>query len=77
MKYTILGGGPIEATTDLGLVQALRQDAQQWVPSVSIEDFMEGMAQRAEMQKGQPVRTDSVANFIADLKQHGFLTPTA
>ncbi|QIX60864.1 hypothetical protein HER32_06610 [Hymenobacter sp. BT18] len=73
--FNILGGGPITAASDLGLVQALREDAQQWIPSVSIEDFMEGLAARAKMQNGSVVRTDSVANFIADLKAGGFLTP--
>lgn len=73
-KYEILGGGHVTATTDLGVVQALRQDAQQWVPSVSIEDFMEGMSSRAKTQKGVVVRIDSIANFVSDLKQHGFIT---
>lgn len=72
-KYNVLGGGHVEATTDLGLVEALRRDAQPWVPSVSIEDFMEGMADRAKIQKGVSVRTDNIANFISDLKQHGFI----
>ncbi|WP_022821914.1 hypothetical protein [Hymenobacter norwichensis] len=73
-KYEILGGGQVEATTDLGLVEALRRDAQAWVPSVSIEDFMEGMASRAKVQKGVEVRTNSIANFTADLKRFGFIT---
>ena len=75
MKYQILGGGPLEATTDLGLVQALRLDAQDWAPSVGIEDFMEAMAERCFSYRGVVVRTDRVAHFIADLKQHEFLTP--
>lgn len=74
MKYNLLGGGQIEATTDFGLVQALRQDAQQWIPSVGIEDFMEGMAERCKVQKGVLVRTDYIVNFVADLRQHGFIT---
>ncbi|WP_375435097.1 hypothetical protein [uncultured Hymenobacter sp.] len=74
-KYELLGGGHIEATTDLGLVEALRRDAQAWLPSVSIEDFMEGMAARCKIQTGAVVRTNSVANFIADLKEHRFVNP--
>ncbi|MBC6698870.1 hypothetical protein [Hymenobacter sp. BT190] len=72
--YNILGGGQLTATTDLGLIQGLRQDAQQWVPSVSIEDFMEGMAARCKVYDGSIVRIDSVANFVSDLKQCGVVT---
>lgn len=75
MTYEILGGGQVTAATDLGLVQALRQDSQAWAPSVGIEDFMEDMADRCRTQKGVAVRTDGIANFVTDLKQHGFITP--
>ncbi|TPG71979.1 hypothetical protein [Hymenobacter nivis] len=74
MKYEILGGGHVTAATDLGLVQALRQDSQAWAPSVGIEDFMEGMADRCRTQKGVTVRTNGIANFVADLKEHGFIS---
>ncbi|WP_400194046.1 hypothetical protein [Hymenobacter sp. B81] len=77
MKYELLGGGHIKAATDLGIVQALREDAQAWQPSVSIEDFMEGMASRCKIQKGVDVRTDSIGNFVDDLKLHGFITPAS
>ena len=75
MKYEILGGSPVEAATDLELVEALRQQGMAWAPTVGIEDFMEGMAHRAEMHRGFPIRTDSVANFVADLVQYDFITP--
>ncbi|MCA8830523.1 hypothetical protein [Hymenobacter pini] len=73
--YNILGGGQLKASTDLGIVQALREDAQPWLPSVGIEDFMEGMAERAKFQTGDTIRIDSIANFVSDLKQFGFLIP--
>ena len=72
--YKIRGGGHIGATTDLGLVQALREDAQAWQPSVSIEDYMEAMAARCKVYDGAVVRTNTIANFIADLKEIGFLS---
>jgi hypothetical protein len=75
MKYEILGGGPIEAATDLELVEAMREQSMGHAPTVGVEDFMEGMAQRAEMHCGHPIRTDSVADFVADLTQHGLITP--
>ncbi|MGI4873364.1 MAG: hypothetical protein ACRYFX_19575 [Janthinobacterium lividum] len=75
MKYEVLGGEPLEAATPLEVAQALRQQAMAWAPSVSIEDFMEGMAHRAEQYRGHPIRTDSVDHFVADLVQHDFLTP--
>jgi hypothetical protein len=77
MKYNLLGGGSIEAATELGLVEALRQDAMAWVPSVSIEDFMEGMAARCKIQTGADVSTLSVTSFLIDLIAGGFLIPAA
>jgi hypothetical protein len=74
-KYNVLGGGQVEATTDLGLIEALRAYSQEWIPSVSIEDFMEGMAARAKIQTGDIIRTDYFVNFTNDLKQYGFVTP--
>lgn len=74
-KYNVLGGGQIEATTDFGIIEALRVFSQEWIPTVGIEDFMEGMAQRCTIQLGVAVRTDSMTNFVADLKQYGFITP--
>jgi hypothetical protein len=73
-KYNVLGGGHIEATTDLGIIEALREYSAAWIPTVSIEDFMEGMAQRCQIQTGDVVRTDSITHFVADLKQFAFIT---
>lgn len=73
MNYYLLGGGSIEAATALGLVEALRQDAHAWRPSVSIEDFMEGMAARCELQTGAVVSTLDPSSFIIDLLAAGFL----
>lgn len=75
MKYNILGGSPVEAATDLELVADMREQSMGHAPTVGIEDFMEDMGQRAEMHCGFPIRTDSVANFVADLTQHGLITP--
>ena len=77
MKYAIEGGGHVEAASPLELVEALRQDAMGWAPSVSIEDYMEDLAARSKMQDGSTVRTDSLDHFIADLVQNGFLTPVS
>ena len=75
MKYEILGGGQLEAATPLEVAEALRQDGMAWIPTVGIEDFMEGMADRCYKQREVVVRTDSVEHFVADLVQYGFLTP--
>ena len=77
MKYAIEGGGHVEAASPLELVEALRQDAMAWVPSVGIEDYMDGLAARSRIQDGSTIRTDSVEHFVADLVQVGFLTPEA
>ena len=73
MKYDILGSGPIEAASSLELVEKMRAEDQQWVPSVSIEDYMEGMAQRCKIQTGAEVSTDSVDIFLIDLIAGGFI----
>ena len=73
MKYEILGGGQIEASSSLELVEAMRLQDQAWVPSVSIEDYMEDMAQRCKIQNGTAVSTDSVDVFLIDLIAGGFL----
>jgi hypothetical protein len=74
-KYNVLGGGQIEATTDLGIIEALRGYSQEWLPSVSIEQFMEGMASRCKIQTGDFVRTDYFVNFVFDLKRFGYIIP--
>lgn len=73
MTYDMLGGGSFEAATPLEVVEALRHDAMAWVPSVSIEDFMEGMAQRCQVQTGAVIRTDSVEHFVDDLLAADFI----
>lgn len=76
--YNVLGGSHIiEATTDLGIIEALREYSQDWIPTVGIEDFMEGMAARCKIQTGDVVRIDTLTNFVADLKQYGFITPVS
>lgn len=75
MKYDILGGGHVAGATQLELVEALRADCQAWVPSVSIEDFMEGMAARCKTQTGATVSTMDPTSFLVDLIAGGFLTP--
>ena len=77
MKYEILGSGQLEAATPLEVAEALRQLGMAWNPTVGIEDFMEGMAQRCQIQRGVVVRTDSVENFVADLLQYGFIWPVS
>lgn len=75
MKYEILGGGHIEASSPLELVQALRQIDLQWIHSIDVEDFMENMAEGCKTQTGAVVRTDSLINFLYDLQAGGFITP--
>lgn len=75
MKYEILGGGHIEGATELELVEALRADGQAWLPSVSIEDFMEGMAARCKTQTGATICTLDTTSFLMDLIANKFLIP--
>ena len=77
MKYEIRGGGHIEGASPLDLVEALRLDAMEWAPSVSVEDYMTDLAGRMKIQNGATVRTDSLVNFLHDCQQCGFITPAA
>lgn len=80
MKYYFPDGDYVEASAPLDpleLVEALRQDAHAWVPSVGIEDFMEGFRPAWKLQAGHEVRIDSVDHFVADLLATGYLTPEA
>jgi hypothetical protein len=54
------------------LVAMLRRDS--FTPSASFEDFMRDVAQRALLQIGQTIRTDSPANFVMDLIKAGLIT---
>jgi hypothetical protein len=75
--YHLLEGGQLTAPTDLDLVDAWRLAAQEWVPSVSNEDFMAGVALRAHVQQGAFVRTCHVFFFITDLMEHGLIIPVS
>lgn len=75
MHFLVEGGGHLEAASPLALVEALRADAATWAPSVSIEDYMEEAARRAQTQTGYPVRTTSVREFVADLLTVGLVKP--
>jgi hypothetical protein len=75
MKYEIEGGGHIEATSPLELVEYLRRTTMSLTPSVSVEDYMEDLAARSKIQDGSTIRTDSAENFITDLVACGSLTP--
>lgn len=80
MKYYFPDGDYVEASqplNPLALIETLRQDAMAWAPSVSIEDYMEGIRHRAKLQSGADVRIDSPENFVADLLATGFLRPEA
>lgn len=77
MKYELLGGGQVEASSALALVLELRKDSQEWAPTVGVEDFMEEYAKRCKMQNGTVVRIDTMQHFIDDLVAGGFLTPVS
>ena len=51
------------------LTQALYEDA--FLPSDSIEEWMEGMVSRHKLWDGSMIRVDSAKNFITDLDACG------
>jgi hypothetical protein len=77
MKYHLLGGGSIEAATDLGLIEALQQESKAFTLTGSIEDFMNDVAARCKTQTGADVSSRSVTTFLVDLVAGGFLIPAA
>lgn len=73
MKYIIEGWTPevIEATSPAELVRQLARGS--WDPAESDAEWMEQAAARAELQSGQPVRSDSAEHFVEDLLAAGLV----
>jgi hypothetical protein len=53
------------------------RDGSRFAFDESIETFMEGFADRFQVQSGNRVRIDSVENFVADLLKFEFLVEVA
>jgi hypothetical protein len=70
-KYEFLGGGLLEAASHLELAEAMRNTSH--TPTESLQEFMEQTAYRCKIQRDSDIRTDSVDNFIEDLKKEGFV----
>ncbi len=70
-KYEFLGGGQIEAASNLDLVWEMRNTSH--TESTDLQDFMEQTARRCRIQRGSEIRTDSVDSFVADLIAEGFV----
>jgi hypothetical protein len=63
------GGSPDEIVADF--------HAKAFGPEADDATFMSEVAHRGEQQTGQPIRSDSAANFIADLLAAGLLLDKA
>lgn len=58
-----------EAETYDGLVEEMYQHA--FLPSDSLEDWMEGMVERHKIWNGSVIRMDTAENFLTDLDACG------
>ncbi|GEM_PF-1194712 len=69
--YTISGSTiTLEAAT--ALVETMRHGSH--TPSQSLEEFMQQVAHRCNLQNGSIVKTDDAEVFAKDLLRLGFLT---
>lgn len=73
MKYRYMDGFEFEADNPQEAAEKLW--ASKFVPEPTIEEWMAGMAKRAQMWDGSIIRTDSVENLISDLISCNFMKP--
>jgi len=71
MRTYKLNDDVVVASTDAGIIEELRKAS--WQSANSTAEFMKAMAQRAKLQTGRDVRTDSAENFVGDLVRCGVL----
>lgn len=70
--YTLLGGDKVEAKDAHDLVRKMRQLA--FVPSRSIKEYMEEVAERARMSDvNAKIPTDNEADFVEALLDAGII----
>ncbi|WP_266206262.1 hypothetical protein [Pontibacter kalidii] len=69
--YEFLGGGQIQAASNLDLVWEMRNTSH--TESADLEEFMAQTARRCKLQNGSDIRTESVDIFVADLIEAGFV----
>jgi hypothetical protein len=75
MKYLITNeGNIIDAATPLQIVEQLKADSR-FASQESIQDYMDGFANRFEQTSAFCLRSDSVENFVEDLLRVNFLKP--
>lgn len=73
MKYRSLDGKTFEAESPEDLARSLWQT--KFMPEPSLEEWMQGSAERARIYNGSELRMDTVEHHIQDLIAAGFLTP--
>lgn len=75
MKFTLLGGGAVEAASPAELVEALRRDTATWRPEEAADrdGWMRAYAARAELQTGRTVRAQD-EYFLLDIARAGLVS---
>ena len=71
MEYRTLDGARFTASSPEELAKELWQS--QFDPPATLEEWMQGSAERAKLWNGAILRTDSVDNHIADMLAAGLL----
>ncbi len=75
MKFNLLGGGTVEATSPADLVESLRADTATWQPTADRALWMTNFAYRAKLQTGKGVSTYDDFQFVRDLIYAGLVIP--
>lgn len=71
MQYRTLDGARFTASSHAELAEALWHS--QFSPPETMQEWMQGSAERAQMWNGAILRTDTPENHVDDLIAFGFL----
>lgn len=74
MKYITEEGEPIEGATPQDIVIALRNGGR-FTAGQSLEEYMQGFAERRKEWNNSEIRFDSPTVFVGDLERSGYLKP--
>jgi hypothetical protein len=70
-KYELKGGGFIEATTPLDIIQAIRSTSLN--PCENLVQFMVQVSKSCYADDGSNIRTGSYKDFVDDLIKNNFI----
>ena len=72
-KYQLADDGSYTPVGEPYEIVGFMRDSSRFAFAESIENFMEGFANRYQLDTGNRVRVDSCYNFVTDLVEIGYL----